>query len=81
MSCIDLLEHGSSLFSFSFQLVPKLTRNFMKEGFMEKTGPKVCVVPAGQPFKVKRTKIVYLALWRCNLYVSYPLHLKVILLY
>ena len=24
-----------------FQLVPKLTRNFMKEGFMEKTGPKV----------------------------------------
>uniref|UniRef100_A0A3B3DAZ5 ArfGAP with dual PH domains 1 n=1 Tax=Oryzias melastigma TaxID=30732 RepID=A0A3B3DAZ5_ORYME len=24
------------------ELVPKLTRNFMKEGFMEKTGPKVC---------------------------------------
>lgn len=35
------------LFHFSFvafQLVPKLTRNFMKEGFMEKTGPKVCFV-------------------------------------
>lgn len=26
------------------QLVPKLTRNFMKEGFMEKTGPKVCTM-------------------------------------
>lgn len=26
------------------QLVPKLTRNFMKEGFMEKTGPKVCIM-------------------------------------
>uniref|UniRef100_A0A0F8AGY2 Arf-GAP with dual PH domain-containing protein 1 n=1 Tax=Larimichthys crocea TaxID=215358 RepID=A0A0F8AGY2_LARCR len=26
------------------ELVPKLTRNFMKEGFMEKTGPKVCAV-------------------------------------
>lgn len=26
------------------QLVPKLTRNFMKEGFMEKTGPKVCII-------------------------------------
>ncbi|KAE8579517.1 hypothetical protein XENTR_v10024073 [Xenopus tropicalis] len=24
------------------ELVPKLTRNFLKEGFMEKTGPKVC---------------------------------------
>lgn len=24
-----------------FQLVPKLTRNFLKEGYMEKTGPRV----------------------------------------
>lgn len=24
-----------------FQLVPKLTRNFVKEGYMEKTGPRV----------------------------------------
>lgn len=29
---------------FLLQLVPKLTRNFMKEGFMEKTGPKVCTM-------------------------------------
>lgn len=24
-----------------FQLIPKATRNFIKEGYMEKTGPKV----------------------------------------
>lgn len=28
-------------FVIPFQLVPKLTRNFVKEGYMEKTGPRV----------------------------------------
>lgn len=36
-----VLPFTDSLFSSLLQLVPKLTRNFMKEGFMEKTGPKV----------------------------------------
>lgn len=27
------------------QLVPKLSRNYLKEGYMEKTGPKVRVPP------------------------------------
>lgn len=38
-SCVHFM---SCLYVVVFQLVPKLTRNFMKEGFMEKTGPKVC---------------------------------------
>ncbi|CAF96994.1 unnamed protein product [Tetraodon nigroviridis] len=39
----SVYEHPSISDRFLFillQLVPKLTRNFMKEGFMEKTGPK-----------------------------------------
>lgn len=43
--CVLFLFHVTLFLFFlsiSRQLVPKLTRNFMKEGFMEKTGPKVC---------------------------------------
>lgn len=29
------------MYLFLFQLIPKATRNFIKEGYMEKTGPKV----------------------------------------
>lgn len=32
---------GTSPPSVLFQLVPKLSRNYLKEGYMEKTGPKV----------------------------------------
>lgn len=33
-----------------FQLVPKLTRNFVKEGYMEKTGPRASQTDASCSF-------------------------------
>lgn len=43
MSIMSIHSFLTALY-FLLQLVPKLTRNFMKEGFMEKTGPKVCTM-------------------------------------
>uniref|UniRef100_A0A3Q3FER6 ArfGAP with dual PH domains 1 n=1 Tax=Labrus bergylta TaxID=56723 RepID=A0A3Q3FER6_9LABR len=45
------------------ELVPKLTRNFMREGFMEKTGPKVCAVFISfTPLKKKENTV-----WRSSI--------------
>lgn len=43
------------------QLVPKLTRNFMKEGFMEKTGPKVCALCLSRGYGALKRKQCVLA--------------------
>lgn len=36
-----MTQGGASPPSVLSQLVPKLSRNYLKEGYMEKTGPKV----------------------------------------
>lgn len=45
MFCLDVafnvLKPNSCNFASSYKLVPKITRNYLKEGYMEKTGPLV----------------------------------------
>lgn len=46
------------------QLVPKLSRNYLKEGYMEKTGPKVGAKQQASEACL-RSAILLLSVWGC----------------
>lgn len=52
MGTLGLLgvRQGCQCVSFFPQLVPLITRNYLKQGFMEKTGPKVYLPLPGETF-------------------------------